>query len=1007
MKSSGSARAARRNAALPSSDAQTGSIAAAANGRAKSATQPATKPKDPIRQTKRAAKAVANGAAAVAAKPGARTREDKDRPLFEDIRFLGRLLGDVVREQEGDAVFDVVETIRQTAVKFRREDDREAAQTLEKKLRKLTPEQTVSVVRAFSYFSHLANIAEDRHHNRRRRIHALAGSAPQPGTVAFALDQLKQAGGASKGVLQRFFDDALIVPVLTAHPTEVQRKSILDAQHDIARLLAERDQELTAREREHNEAMLRARVTALWQTRMLRDARLTVGDEIENALSYYRATFLDELPALYGDIEAALAEHGLPARVPAFFQMGSWIGGDRDGNPNVTATTLDEAIHRQSAVILEHYLEQVHKLGAELSVSNLLVGASDAVKALAAASPDQSPHRVDEPYRRALIGIYTRLAASARVRLGEGTVPVRSAGRGAAPVRATPYADSEEFVRDLKVLMESLDEHHGASLAAPRLAPLARAAEVFGFHLASIDLRQSSDIHEAVVAELLARAGVEADYAALAEEDKLRVLLAALADPRPLRSPYFEYSALAQSELGVFEKARAVRAQFGPRAVRNYIISHTETVSDLVEVLLLQKETGLLDGAFGAKHGGAKNGLMVIPLFETIPDLRDASRIMREYFALPGVDALVAHQGGEQEVMLGYSDSNKDGGFLTSNWELYRAELALVDLFHERGITLRLFHGRGGTVGRGGGPTYQAILSQPPGTVNGQIRLTEQGEVIASKFANPEIGRRNLETVVAATLEASLLPQSNAPAQLPAFEAAMQTLSDTAMAAYRALVYETPGFTDYFFSSTPITEIAELNIGSRPASRKLQDPKHRRIEDLRAIPWGFSWGQCRLLLTGWYGFGSAVAAYLDGTKDAAERSKRLALLKKMNKTWPFFSNLLSNMDMVLAKTDLAVASRYAQLVADKKLRKHVFERIVAEWERTSQALAEITGQDTRLATNPLLARSIKNRFPYLDPLNHLQVELIKRHRAGDTNARLRRGIHLTINGIAAGLRNTG
>ncbi|KVX23469.1 phosphoenolpyruvate carboxylase [Burkholderia ubonensis] len=1007
MKSSGSARAARRNAALPSSDAQTGSIAAAANGRAKSATQPATKPKDPIRQTKRAAKAVANGAAAVAAKPGARTREDKDRPLFEDIRFLGRLLGDVVREQEGDAVFDVVETIRQTAVKFRREDDREAAQTLEKKLRKLTPEQTVSVVRAFSYFSHLANIAEDRHHNRRRRIHALAGSAPQPGTVAFALDQLKQAGGASKGVLQRFFDDALIVPVLTAHPTEVQRKSILDAQHDIARLLAERDQELTARERQHNEAMLRARVTALWQTRMLRDARLTVGDEIENALSYYRATFLDELPALYGDIEAALAEHGLPARVPAFFQMGSWIGGDRDGNPNVTATTLDEAIHRQSAVILEHYLEQVHKLGAELSVSNLLVGASDAVKALAAASPDQSPHRVDEPYRRALIGIYTRLAASARVRLGEGTVPVRSAGRGAAPVRATPYADSDEFVRDLKVLMESLDEHHGASLAAPRLAPLARAAEVFGFHLASIDLRQSSDIHEAVVAELLARAGVEADYAALAEEDKLRVLLAALADPRPLRSPYFEYSALAQSELGVFEKARAVRAQFGPRAVRNYIISHTETVSDLVEVLLLQKETGLLDGAFGAKHGGAKNGLMVIPLFETIPDLRDASRIMREYFALPGVDALVAHQGGEQEVMLGYSDSNKDGGFLTSNWELYRAELALVDLFHERGITLRLFHGRGGTVGRGGGPTYQAILSQPPGTVNGQIRLTEQGEVIASKFANPEIGRRNLETVVAATLEASLLPQSNAPAQLPAFEAAMQTLSDTAMAAYRALVYETPGFTDYFFSSTPITEIAELNIGSRPASRKLQDPKHRRIEDLRAIPWGFSWGQCRLLLTGWYGFGSAVAAYLDGTKDAAERSKRLALLKKMNKTWPFFSNLLSNMDMVLAKTDLAVASRYAQLVADKKLRKHVFERIVAEWERTSQALAEITGQDTRLATNPLLARSIKNRFPYLDPLNHLQVELIKRHRAGDTNARLRRGIHLTINGIAAGLRNTG
>ncbi|ALV56275.1 phosphoenolpyruvate carboxylase [Burkholderia cenocepacia] len=1004
MKSSGSARTARRNAALPSPDAPTGTLATAANGRAKTA----TKPKDPIHQTKPATKAAgAPARKAVAPKAGTRTRDDKDGPLFEDIRFLGRLLGDVVREQEGDTVFDVVETIRQTAVKFRREDDSEAAQTLEKKLRKLTPEQTVSVVRAFSYFSHLANIAEDRHHNRRRRIHALAGSAPQPGTVAYALDQLKTTGNASKRLLQRFFDDALIVPVLTAHPTEVQRKSILDAQHDIARLLAERDQELTARERQYNEAMLRARVTALWQTRMLRDSRLTVGDEIENALSYYRATFLDELPALYGDIEAALAEHGLSARVPAFFQMGSWIGGDRDGNPNVTAATLDEAINRQAAVILEHYLEQVHKLGAELSVSNLLVGANDAVKALAAASPDQSPHRVDEPYRRALIGIYTRLAASARVRLGEGTVPVRSAGRGAPPVRAIPYEDSEAFVADLKVLTASLDEHHGASLAAPRLAPLVRAAEVFGFHLASIDLRQSSDIHEAVVAELFARAGVEADYAALAEKDKLRVLLAALADPRPLRSPYLEYSALAQSELGVFEKAREVRTQFGARAVRNYIISHTETVSDLVEVLLLQKETGLLEGTLGVPGRDAKNSLMVIPLFETIPDLRDASRIMRDYFALPGIDALIAHQGAEQEVMLGYSDSNKDGGFLTSNWELYRAELALVDLFRERKITLRLFHGRGGTVGRGGGPTYQAILSQPPGTVNGQIRLTEQGEVIASKFSNPSIGRRNLETVVAATLEASLLPQSNAPAQLPAFEAAMQTLSDSAMAAYRALVYETPGFTDYFFSSTPITEIAELNIGSRPASRKLQDPKQRKIEDLRAIPWGFSWGQCRLLLTGWYGFGSAVSAYLDGAPDAAERMKRVTLLKKMNKTWPFFSNLLSNMDMVLAKTDLAVASRYAQLVSDRKLRKHVFERIVAEWERTSQALAEITGHEGRLATNPLLARSIKNRFPYLDPLNHLQVELIKRHRAGDTNARLRRGIHLTINGIAAGLRNTG
>jgi phosphoenolpyruvate carboxylase len=942
-----------------------------------------------------------------APKTSSRTREDKDQPLFQDIRYLGRLLGDVVREQEGDEVFDVVETIRQTAVRFRREDDSSAAQTLDKKLRSLSPEQTVSVVRAFSYFSHLANIAEDRHRNRRHRIHALAGSASQGGTIAYALERLMEANAAATPVLQQFFNDALIVPVLTAHPTEVQRKSILDAQHDIARLLAERDQPLTERERAHNEAMLRARVTSLWQTRMLRDARLTVADEIENALSYYRATFLEEIPAMYADIEAALAEHGLDARLPPFFQMGSWIGGDRDGNPNVTATTLEEAITRQAAVIFEHYLEQVHKLGAELSISNLLTGASEPLKELAKASPDQSPHRVDEPYRRALIGIYTRLAASARVRLGEGAVPLRSAGRGAAPVRAQPYADSDAFVRDLHVLIDSLAEHHGASLASPRLSPLARAAEVFGFHLASIDLRQSSDIHEAVIAELLKHAGVEADYASLSEADKLRVLLAELAQPRLLRSPYLEYSDLVKSELGVLEAARVTREKFGARAVRNYIISHTETVSDLVEVMLLQKETGLLQGLLGNAHEPAKGALMVIPLFETIPDLQNAPHIMRDLIALPGVDTLIEHQGGEQEVMLGYSDSNKDGGFLTSNWELYRAELALVSLFNERGVTLRLFHGRGGTVGRGGGPTYQAILSQPPGTVDGQIRLTEQGEVIASKFGNPEIGRRNLETVVAATLEASLLPHSNTPAQLPAFEETMQQLSDAAMASYRALVYETPGFKEYFFESTPIAEIAELNIGSRPASRKLQDPKQRKIEDLRAIPWGFSWGQCRLLLTGWYGFGSAVAAHLDSAPSEAERARRLGLLKKMHKTWPFFANLLSNMDMVLAKTDLAVASRYAALVSDKKLRKHVFERIVAEWERTSKVLSEITGKSERLADNPLLARSIKNRFPYLDPLNHLQVELLKRHRAGDSNARLRRGIHLTINGIAAGLRNTG
>ena len=566
-----------------------------------------------------------------------------------------------------------------------------------------------------------------------------------------------------------------------------------------------------------------------------------------------------------------------------------------------------------------------------------------------------------------------------------------------------PYASADEFAADLSVIERSLHSHHAQALVAPRLAPLQRAVQVFGFHLATVDLRQSSDQHELVVAELLRVARIEPDYAALPEAERQAVLLRLLDDARSLRVRGAGYSALAQGELAIFEAAADSLVRYGRDSIRHYIISHTETVSDLLEVLLLQKETGLLQGTLG---DGAKAALIVSPLFETIADLRHAGGIMRDFYALPGIAALVARGGGEQDVMLGYSDSNKDGGFFTSNWELYRAEIALVDMFDQleadHGIRLRLFHGRGGTVGRGGGPSYQAILAQPPGTVKGQIRLTEQGEVIASKYAHPEIGRRNLETLVAATLEASLLHPTKAATK--AFLEAAEALSQASMAAYRRLVYDTPGFTDYFFSATPIREIAELNIGSRPASRKAT----RAIEDLRAIPWGFSWGQCRVALPGWCGFGSAVEAYLG---EGESRQTRLELLQRMHKQWPFFRTLLSNLDMVLAKSDLRIASRYVELVEDKRLGKRIFAAIRAEWDLAHGALAQITGEDERLQSNPALARSIEHRFPYLDPLNHLQVELMRRYRKrreGDpANERLQRGIHLSINGIAAGLRNTG
>lgn len=942
-----------------------------------------------------------DGAAAATPKASTRSR-DNERPLVEDIRLLGRILGDVIREQEGVAAYELIEQVRKLSVTFRRDADPEADKALKKLLKGLSGDQTVSVIRAFTYFSHLANLAEDRHHIRRRAVHERAGDT-QEGSIEVALARLRWAGISTR-TISNTLAHSFVSPVLTAHPTEVQRKSILDAERDIAQLLTARDDikalalahnaakdALTPRELAANEAQLRARVMQLWQTRLLRFSKLTVADEIENALSYYEATFLREIPKLYANLERELGNQP----VHSFLRMGQWIGGDRDGNPNVSADTLNYALGRQAEVALRHYLTEVHFLGGELSLSAMLVDFSPEMRALAESSPDTSEHRKDEPYRRALTGVYARLAATLKDLTGGD-----AARHAVAPQNA--YLKSEDFLADLRTIEASLKAHHGEALIAQRLHPLIRAVEVFGFHLATVDLRQSSDKHEEVVAELLAVARIEPHYGKLDEAAKRALLVGLLNDARPLRVVGSDYSAHAQSELAIFEAARTARARFGKEAIRHYIISHTETVSDLLEVLLLQKEVGLMHGTLDSN---ATNDLIVVPLFETIEDLRNAAPIMREFYALPGIAQLVKRSGAEQDIMLGYSDSNKDGGIFTSNWELYRAEIALVELFdvlaNSHNIQLRMFHGRGGTVGRGGGPSYQAILAQPPGTVRGQIRLTEQGEVIGSKYANPEIGRRNLETLVAATLEATLL-QPTKPATKAFLQAAAE-LSEASMAAYRTLVYGTPGFTDYFFSATPIREIAELNIGSRPASRKAS----QRIEDLRAIPWGFSWGQCRLTLPGWYGFGSAIAHMLGQGGTPAARKEALALLQKMYKQWPFFRTLLSNMDMVLAKSDLALASRYSELMGDARLRKKIFSAIEAEWHLTAEALALITGEKQRLAGNAALQRSIRHRFPYIDPLHHLQVELVRRYRAGQADQRVQTGIHISINGIAAGLRNTG
>ncbi|MBY0613153.1 MAG: phosphoenolpyruvate carboxylase [Beijerinckiaceae bacterium] len=917
---------------------------------------------------------------------------EKDLPLRDDIRLLGRILGDTVRDQQGHAAFDLVERVRSISIRFHRDNDLPARSELTELLDGLTPAQTVEIVRAFSYFSHLANIAEDQHHIRRTRAHRLAGSLPRTGSMASTLARTRQSG-LGLDALRAFFDTALVSPVLTAHPTEVRRKSTLTREMEIARLLGERDITIqTPDEIARTEEELRRLVLTLWQTNLLRQTKLTVIDEVINGLSYYDYTFLKELPQLYCMIEDELSglagdDDGRPVEVPSFLRIGSWIGGDRDGNPFVTAEVLQETVRIHSARAFRFYLDELHMLGSELSVSDRIVPVSAALRDLAGHSPDHSAHRRNEPYRLAISGIYARLHATMRER---GHAEQARSAIGVAPV----YENSAEFARDLDLIHASLVDNKCALLARGRLRALRRAVDCFGFHLAHLDLRQNSDVHERCVAEMLESVAPGTAYRSLGEEARIARLAHELETARPLLSPFIAYSAETQGELGIFRAALEAHRTYGPAVIPTCIISKCDSVSDLLELALLLKETGLLTPQ-------GVSAVNLVPLFETIADLRNCAAVMDRAFSVPQYRAIVASRGDIQEVMLGYSDSNKDGGFVTSGWELYKAEIDLVEVFARHGVRIRLFHGRGGSVGRGGGPSYDAILAQPGGAVRGQIRITEQGEIISSKYSNPEVGRRNLEILAAATLEASLLqPERKAPRD--DFLETMETLSDIAFKAYRRLVYETEGFETYFWSSTVITEIATLNIGSRPASRK----KTQRIEDLRAIPWVFSWAQCRLMLPGWYGFGSAVKAWVAANPDSG-----MATLKAMYRDWPFFRTLLSNMDMVLAKSSLAIASRYAELVPDEALRQAIFGRIETEWRDSVTALLDIMEQERLLESNPLLDRSIRNRFPYLDPLNHVQVELLRLHRKADEHSprdpKVLTGIQLTINGISAGLRNSG
>ncbi|TPG15746.1 phosphoenolpyruvate carboxylase [Sphingomonas oligophenolica] len=889
-----------------------------------------------------------------------------------DVRFLGAKLGEVIRAYGGDALFDATEAIRKASVDRARDhangqDGLGNRAALDLGLGKLDLDETLDFVRGFMLFSMLANLAEDRQ-----------GIAAEPDADFASAVATLEREGLDHAAIADLLAHALIAPVLTAHPTEVRRKSMIDHKNRIAELMQLKDtgRKETPDGDSIDDAILR-QIALLWQTRVLRREKLYVTDEVETALSYLRDVFLPTLPALYQRWDRAFGE-----RVPSFLRPGSWIGGDRDGNPFVTADSLRTALRRSSEAVLGHYLDQLHALGAELSISSEHAAIDDAVVALAEASGDAAPTRADEPYRRALSGLYARLAATYLAITG------KAPARGGHLV-GEPYANPQAFRRDLAALAHALSANSPLR-SGGALGRLIRSVETFGFHLATLDMRQNSAVHERVVAELLTVAGVEADYLSLDEAARVALLRRELASPRLLASRFTTYSDETTGELAILAAAAEAHATYGPQCITNYIVSMAESVSDLLEINLMMKEVGLYTPG-RTPDDPPVAAIMAVPLFETIGDLEAAPAVMTDWFALPET-AAIAQRRGHQEVMIGYSDSNKDGGYLTSTWSLFQASTALKPVFEAAGVGMQLFHGRGGAVGRGGGSAFSAIRAQPPGTVQGRIRITEQGEVIAAKYGSRDTAMTNLEAMASATLLASLEPARLSNADNTDFQAAMATMSDTAFHAYRDLVYGTKGFRIFFRQMTPLAEIAGLKIGSRPASRKKSD----RIEDLRAIPWVFSWAQARTMLPGWYGVGQAIAAFPDKAR-----------LADMAEGWPFFAAALANMEMVLAKSDIAIAERYAQLVEDPALRDPIFGRIRDAWYQTRDGLLTATGQSRLLEKHPALDASIRLRLPYIEPLNLLQIELMKRHRAGEDDPRIGEGILLSINAIATALRNSG
>ncbi|AGF72534.1 phosphoenolpyruvate carboxylase [Corynebacterium halotolerans] len=915
--------------------------------------------------------------------------------LQEDIRYLGRVLGRVIAEQEGEEVFDLVEHARQLAFGIAKGDT--GLEALVELFRNIEPARATPVIRAFSHFALMANLAEDLHDDfTRERLLDAGGPAPDS-TLETTWAKLAGAGVDAATVAEAL-DGALVAPVLTAHPTETRRRTVFDAQRHITEQMTVRHRLLeaphTARtdsQLEEVDRQIRRRLTILWQTALIRMARPRIEDEIEVGLRYYKLSLLEEIPALNRAVDDRLrADFGQGVPTRALVRPGSWIGGDHDGNPFVTAATLDYATRRAAQTVLKHYETQLLALEHELSLSDRMTSVTVDLVALAKRGLNDVPSRVDEPYRRAIRGIRGRLLATTATLIGEDAV------EGSWHRVHEPYSGPGEFDADLAVIDESLRRSHDEIIADDRLATIRAAVAGFGFHLYSLDLRQNSESFEAILAEVFAAAGVHDDYASLGEEERIDLLTRELRTPRPLVPRGRRgFSEPTQRELDLFEQAATSVERFGMEMIPHLIISMATSVSDILEPMVLLKEVGLLH-ADGERPTGSVD---VIPLFETIDDLAAGAGILRELWALPLYRAYLAQRGDVQEVMLGYSDSNKDGGYLAANWALYDAETQIVAAGRDHGVRLRLFHGRGGTVGRGGGPSYEAILAQPKGAVDGSVRITEQGEIISAKYGSGHTARRNLEALVSATLEASLLDVDELVDRERA-TGIMTEIARLSRARYSRLVHEDPGFIPYFTQSTPLDEIGALNIGSRPTSRK----QTNSVADLRAIPWVLAWSQSRVMLPGWFGVGTALAEWIGEGDDAEDRC---AELRHLYETWPFFTSVMSNMAQVMSKAGMELAGLYAGLVDDREVAGRIRGIISEEFRLTREMFTKVTGSEDLLADNPMLARSVRRRFPYLLPLNIIQVELLRRHRAGDERDAVSRGIRLTMNGLATALRNSG